>query len=217
MMRAGLLAPLAAAWLLCAGAAAGADDNDLRDLRLGMPVGDIPADEYIDLACAAPPHVALSGWQQYRTCPPDAAGLRAVAFAFNERLNPLAAINDKYEGTRVAGHPVALRLLIDERGTAAGLDIDTDPHARLFWRKKAYLLAGVVKTRYGEEGWSCRDSPPAEGETAVGGLFIKRHCEKTWNQRRLGLDQALYRRPDQPMNDFVNETRLEIRRAGDGP
>ena len=61
-----------------------------------------------------------------------------------------------------------LTLLIDEGGTIDGLRIDTDPQARLFWRKKAHLLALVVKSRYGEEGWECHDIEPSGGETAVG-------------------------------------------------
>ena len=97
-----------------------------------------------------------------------------------------------------------------------GLRIDTDPQARLFWRKKAHLLALVVKSRYGEEGWECHDNEPSGGETAVGGLFIKQRCEKVAGERKLLLDQRLYRRAGQPMNDFVNETHVEIRRAGGG-
>jgi hypothetical protein len=211
------MACLAVAGLLCAGVARGEDGNDLRDLRLGMAVSDIPPEEYVDLACAATPTVALPGWADYRKCPAGDGGLRAVAFHFNERINPLAQVNDKYEGTRVAGHPVQLTLFIDERGTAEALHIDTDPHATLFWRKKAYLLADVVKSRYGEEGWSCRDLGQEAGDTAVGGLFIRQHCEKTANQRKLLLDQSLYRRQGQSMREFVNETRFEIRRIGDTP
>ena len=120
-------------------------------------------------------------------------------------LADLAQVNEKYQGTKVAGHPVVLTLLIDEGGTIDGLRIDTDPQARLFWRKKAHLLALVVKSRYGEEGWECHDIEPSGGETAVGGLFIKKHCEKIAGHRRLLLDRRLYRRPGQSMNEFVNE------------
>jgi hypothetical protein len=213
MRRASSAAAVAIAALLCIGAARAEEDNDLRDLRLGMSVGDIPAEEYVNLACAPAPGAALSGWQEYRKCPADAAGLHAVAFHFNDRTNPLAQVNDKYEGTRVAGHPVLLTLLIDDRGTVEGLRIATDPHAPLFWRKKAYLLSMVVKSRYGEQGWSCRDPGPSDGEAAVGGVFIKQHCEKTTDSRKLSLDEALYRGAGQSISEFVNETRLEIRPA----
>ena len=210
-----LLACLAAGVFLPAPARA-AEGSDLRDLRVGMSIDEIPADEYIDLACAAAPDRRLAGWAEYRACSADAAGLHAVSFHFNERLNPLAQVNDKYEGTRVAGHPVLLTLLIDDAGIVDTLRIDTDPQARLFWRKKAYLLALAVKSRYGEEGWECRSKGPESGETPVGGLFIREHCEKGVDRRKLLLDQSVYRRPGQSMSDFVNETHIEIRRAASG-
>ena len=95
-------------------------------------------------------------------------------------------------------------------------EIDTDPQARLFWRKKAHLLALVVKSRYGEEGWSA---------TTSSRVTVRQRwevCSSRNNARRLlvtansQLDQRLYRRPGQSMNEFVNETHVEIRRAGGG-
>jgi hypothetical protein len=202
--------------LLCAGIVRAQEGGDLRDLRVGMSIAAIPAGEYVDLSCVGTHDQTLVGWSDFRKCPRDSTGLRSVGFRFNDRLNDLAQVNEKYQGTKVAGHPVVLTLLIDEGGTIDGLRIDTDPQARLFWRKKAHLLALVVKSRYGEEGWECHDIEPSGGETAVGGLFIKKQCEKISGHRRLQLDQRLYRRPGQSMNEFVNETHVEIRRAGGG-
>jgi hypothetical protein len=202
--------------LLCAGIVRAQEGGDLRDLRVGMSIAAIPAGEYIDLSCVGTHDQTLVGWSDFRKCPRDSTGLRSVGFRFNDRLNDLAQVNEKYQGTKVAGHPVVLTLLIDEGGTIDGLRIDTDPQARLFWRKKAHLLALVVKSRYGEEGWECHDIEPSGGETAVGGLVINDHCEKVAGNRRLLLDRRLYRRPGQSMNDFVNETHVEIRRAGGG-
>jgi hypothetical protein len=202
--------------LLCAGIVRAQEGGDLRDLRVGMSIAAIPAGEYIDLSCVGTHDQTLVGWSEFRKCPRDSTGLRSVGFRFNDRLNDLAQVNEKYQGTKVAGHPVVLTLLIDEGGTIDGVRIDTDPQARLFWRKKAHLLALVVKSRYGEEGWECHDIEPSGGETAVGGLFIKKHCEKIAGHRRLLLDQRLYRRPGMSMNEFVNETHVEIRRAGGG-
>jgi hypothetical protein len=200
--------------LLGPGAAGVEEENDLRDLRIGMSIDAIPAEEYVDLTCAAASAQKLERWADYRRCPADPPGLRAVSFRFNDLLNPLAQINETYEGTKIAGHPVLLALLIDGHGIVDALRIDTDPHARLFWRKKAYLLALTIKNRFGEDGWECRDAEPSGGETPIGGLFIKEHCEKTSNGREFLLDQAAYRRPGQAMSDFVNATHLEIRRSG---
>ena len=214
----GNLACVLAGILLCAGIVRAQEggDLDLRDLRVGMSIAAIPAGEYVDLTRVGTHDQTLAGWSDFRECPRDSSGLRSVGFRFNDRLNALAQVNEKYQGTKVAGHPVVLTALIDEGGTIDGLRIDTDPQARLFWRKKAHLLALVVKSRYGEEGWECHDIEPSGGETAVGGLFIKKQCEKIASHRRLLLDRRLYRRPGQSMNDFVNETHVEIRRADGG-
>jgi hypothetical protein len=194
------------------GLAWGEENDDLRDLRVGMSVGSIPADEYVDLSCAGTNDQRIDGWSDFRKCPKTAAGLYSVGFRFNNRLNTLAQVNDSYQGTKVAGHPVTLTALIDEQGTIDALRIDTDPHARLFWRKKAYLLALAVKNRYGEDGWDCRNGDPTEGQTAVGGVLIIEHCEKNTKGRELLLDRSVFRARGQPMNDFVNETHIEIRR-----
>jgi hypothetical protein len=204
-------AVVAIACVLCGPARA--DENDLRDLRVGMSVLDIAAEEYLDLRCVASPETKLDGWSQFRRCPATADGLRAVSFRFNESRNALAAVNDKYEGTKIAGHPVVLTMSIGEDGRLERLRIDTDPKARLFLRKKAHLLALVARTRFGEEGWRCKDVKLGGGETAVGGVLVNEHCEKSAEGRVFLLDRAVYRRPGQSSSEFVNETHLEIRRT----
>ena len=200
--------------LCCYSIAWGQESDDLRDLRVGMSISAIPPDEYLDLSCAGTNSQTIGGWSDFRKCPKTAAGLYSVGFRFNNSLNGLAQVNDSYQGTKVAGHPVVLSALIDEQGTIDALRIDTDPQARLFWRKKAYLLALAFKNRYGEDGWECRNREPTQGQTAVGGVLIMEHCEKNAEGRQLLLDRAVYRGRDQPINDFVNETHIEIRRIG---
>ena len=78
----------AIAWLLVAGAAGAAEDpldGDLRDLRVGMSVAELPTSGYVDLACGSDggaPGTALASWAEFERCPPDAAGLHAVTFAY---------------------------------------------------------------------------------------------------------------------------------------
>ncbi|KRP85848.1 hypothetical protein AOQ72_04200 [Bradyrhizobium yuanmingense] len=191
------------------------DTIDLRDLSLGMSVANIPPKEYINLACAAKEDVKLSSWNHFRACPADETGLHSISFRFNNEVNPLAAVNDKYEGTKLGGHPVLLRGLVDSSGALRGIRIDTDPSARLFWRKKAYLLALSVRARYGEAGWICRELESREDESPVAGLLIKERCEKRSERRHLILDRELYRRADQPISDFVNATHLIIEETTD--
>lgn len=205
--------PHAFAAVLLAAAYAGpavAEENDLRDLRLGMEVRELPRSGYLGFVCADAPGTAMAGWQDYTRCPADAAGRRAVRFQYDDAANPQAYLNDKYEGTKVGGHPVLLTLFIRDTGLVDGLRIETDPSARLFLRKKAFLLGALAKARFGEDGWSCTSGQPTDDAQPVGGVFVQEHCEKTTPSRRYVLDRALFRRPGQELRDFVSRTRLEI-------
>jgi hypothetical protein len=200
--------------MLVAGPAGAAEDpleGDLRDLRVGMSVDELPAEGYVDLACSSDggaPGTALAGWAEFARCPPDAAGLHEVTFAFAE--SPLAALGDRWEGTKVAGHPVIPSLLIDGRGVVHGIRIVTDPDTRMYLKKKAFLLGIRVMGRYGRDGWTCTEATPGDGRSPVGGLFIDRHCEKTFHDRRLILETELYRTAEQQGQEFTGATRLEI-------
>jgi hypothetical protein len=188
-------------------------DGDLRDLRVGMAVDQLPAEGYVDLACAGEGGAALANWAEFARCPADAAGLHEVTFAYAR--SPLATVGDRWEGTKVAGHPVIPSLLIDEEGVVQGIRIVTDPDARLYLKKKAFLLGIRVMGRYGRDGWTCREAEPGAGRTPVGGLFIDRHCEKIFHDRRLILETALYRTAEQQGQEFTDATRFEIfKRAG---
>ncbi len=61
----------------------------------------------------------------------------------------------------------------------------------------AHLLGVAVINRYGADGWHCVDSPPAEGESAVGGVFIKQRCDKTMPERVLTVETHFLRKPGQ--------------------
>lgn len=194
-----------------AGAAEDPLEGDLRDLRVGMTVAELPAEGYVDLACGSDggaPGAALGSWAEFEQCPPDANGLREVTFAYAE--SPLAELGDRWEGTKVAGHPVIPSLLIDDAGVVQGIRIVTDPDTRLYLKKKAFLLGIRVMGRYGRDGWTCTEAEPADGRTPVGGMFIDRHCEKVFHDRRLILETDLYRTAEQEGREFTGATRLEI-------
>ena len=186
-------------------------EGDLRGLRVGMRVAELPAVGYVDLACGShggAPGLALAGWAEFARCRPNAAGLHEVTFAYAK--SPLAELGDRWEGTKVAGHPVIPSLLIDDAGVVEGIRIVTDPDARMYLKKKAFLLGIRVMGRYGRDGWTCTEAEPADGRTPVGGLFIDRHCEKVFHDRRLVLETDLYRSAEQQGQEFTGATRLEI-------
>jgi hypothetical protein len=186
-------------------------EGDLRDLRVGMTVDQLPAEGYVDLACGndgGAPGAALASWAEFARCPPDAAGLHEVTFAYAK--SRLAELGERWEGTKVAGHPVIPSLLIDGQGVVQGIRIVTDPAARMYLKKKAFLLGIRVMGRYGRDGWTCTEAKPDAGRTPVGGVFIDRHCEKTFHDRHLILETALYRTAEQQGQEFTDQTRLEI-------
>jgi hypothetical protein len=205
-MKTSLLPILTRALLLFLGfdlPLAQAQQKDLRDIEVGMPVTELPAAGYTNFACAG--EKTLAGWSAWRDCPADAKGLRAIRFDYD-----LATSRD---GTIVAGHPAILTLFVDEGGIAAGLRIETDPRARLYKRKKAFLLGLQVKSRYGDEGWTCRQDEPARGEQPLGGVFVKESCTKSLRDRSIEVERKLFRRADQDAKSFVDETRVNIFRT----
>jgi hypothetical protein len=210
MIKRSFIAAGAAAFVALGCAPVRAEQNDVRDFRVGMDVADLPATGYTGLVCRLEPQVELTSWKDFTRCGPDGAGLRQVAVRYDDDANPLARMNDKWEGTKVGGHPVELTLLIGDDGILHALRIVTDPKARPHLRKKAFLLAHQVKLHYGEEGWVCANEPPGDGETEVGGRFVKARCEKAAEGRLLVLDQHLYRKAGQAPPDFYSEVRLEV-------
>ena len=173
--------------------------NDLRDIRLGKPVTDLPDAGYVNLACANDSRKTLTTWLGWRDCPVDASGFHAIKFGYD----PVTSS----DGTIVAGHPAVLTLLVDNAGTVSGLRIETDPKARLYIRKKAFLFGIQVKSRYGLDGWSCTQAQPNAGEQPVGGVYVRERCTKTTHNRSIVVERN--------MKNFVDETRMTILRTKD--
>jgi len=186
------------------------EPNDLREFRIGQSVQELPSHGYVHIRCADAPSVELGNWVDYSRCPPDARRLHAVAFEYDSSDNPLALANDSYAGTRVAGQPVRLALLISADGLIGGIQIQTDPAARLFLRKKAFLFGLQARARYGADGWDCSEDKPGPNEEPVGGVFVKEHCEKSTTTRHLIVDRQLYRPAEKTLQNFVGVSTLLI-------
>jgi hypothetical protein len=178
------------------------DGNDLRDIHLGMTAADLTDAGYVDLACAIDPQKTLTAWAGWRDCPADPSGFHAIKFGYDPATSR--------EGTIVAGHPAVLTLLVDDAGIVSGLRIETDPKARLYIRKKAFLFGIQAKSRYGFDGWSCTEAQPDAGEQPVGGVFVRERCTKTIHNRSIVVERNLFRKPEQDIKSFVDETRMTI-------
>src|ERR1700759_26129 len=79
-----LLRAAAVTTVLVLPVAAVAEQNDLREFRVGMPVSALPQSGYGSFACEADPAKTLSGWDDYKACPPGADGTRAVSFRYDD-------------------------------------------------------------------------------------------------------------------------------------
>jgi hypothetical protein len=199
-----ILLGLALAALAVTAVAGAAETNDLREFRVGMNAAELPESGYAGFSCAADSGRALASWKDWRACPPDPSGLRAIRFRYDPVLSP--------DGTKVAGHPVLLALLIDDAGRVDRVQIETDPNARLFTRKKAFLLGLQARSRYGMDGWACTEGSPTADEQPVGETFVKEQCKKTVAGREVRIERSLFRRSSQDLKNFVSNTRILILR-----
>jgi hypothetical protein len=74
--------------------------------------------------------------------------------------------------------------------------------------------------RYGDDGWDCKDEPPATGETALDGIFVKQRCQKLAEGHQVTVESRHYYKPGQSMldpnsgvstvNQFESATRIEV-------
>jgi hypothetical protein len=202
-------------WAAFAAHASAQAGNDLRDLRVGMLVSELPPHGYIDLACQDGTDRKLPSWNDWSQCAATSAQQYWVSFKYDSDLSDLARVNDNAEGTKVAGHPVRLALLVDAPSSrVAALKIETDLAAPFFMKKKAHLLGGQVKSRFGIEGWKCADTPPDDERQPVGGMFVDERCVKSGADRRLTLQTKLLRMRGSAPKEIVSSTVLTIESPG---
>jgi hypothetical protein len=234
--------------LICSTAAA---SQELRratvwDLKLGQSVSAQPAsNEFRGFACGAnggPPRQPLSGWSDFMRCPPEPNGLREVYFEYDDEYEYIARARDlpgevaRWAGTTETGFPVVVSALFDDRGVLRMIRVVTDPRpehrndlieANVKKRADAYLFGSVMAARHGIDAVrDCTALPAAEGESAVGALFVKQSCALTDLARGIAIALRVnyFRKPGQSgvnpqlptqltEGQFESSARLEIREA----
>ena len=187
---------------------------EIWDVPLGASVDQVP-DEFIDHACGTnggPPAAPLSGFAEFRRCRVEPSGLREVYFRYDDELEYWAKANDliaqmeQYSGTKTYGFPIVASLLIDADGIVRGIRIVSDPRGEAAaGRDEAYLLRNFLNARLGRENWDCEDFPLTEGETPVGGIFVKQRCRKQTDARTSATLATRYlRKPGQAQYDPIS-------------
>jgi hypothetical protein len=232
--------------VICSCSAAGAQGlrrTTVWDLKLGQPIAAQPsANEFRGFACGSnggPPRQRLSGWSDFARCPAEPGGLREVYFEYDDELEYIARARDldreiaRWAGTTENAFPVVVSALFDGQGVLRGIRVATDPRpehrddiidADLHKREDAYLFGGHMAARFDVDAQrDCAALAPADGETAVGTLFIKQSCERMDPEhgRKVVLLINLFRKPGQSAfnpqmptqlttGQFESSTRLEV-------
>ena len=183
-----------ACWL-----AASVDAQPLRratiwDLKVGAPIAEQPhPSEFRGFACGSnggPPRAPLTGWADFKRCPAEPGGLHEVYFEYDDELEYIARAHDddreisRWAGTHEVTFPVITSALFDDAGVLKGIRMVTDARpehrnditeANRKKREEAYTLGTVIASRFNiDPAQDCQSVPPAEGETSVGSLFVKR-------------------------------------------
>jgi hypothetical protein len=205
------------------------DPGEIHGLKLGLQAPSMTMDGFGELACGSnggPPRQRIDDWTGFGKCPAEPSGLHEVYARFDDEAEFIGrAIDDPLyagsrTGTRVAGHPIILSVLFDDAGVLRGLRFVSDPRAAPVERRMAQLLRLAIINHYDPADWTCTDLLAEPGETPVGGIFIKQHCEKTTQERRMTLDARFLRKPGQSDIDpatgdytsgqFESSTRFEL-------
>ena len=106
---------------------------------------------------------------------------------------------------------MVLSLLIDQQGLIQGIRAYTDPAARAYLKRQAYLLSRRVKSHYGSANWECVDKKPEDdGNKPLGPVFIDQRCIKTFDDKIITVESKFYRTPDQTGKDYTNSSSMEI-------
>ena len=206
-----------------------ADPGEIRGLKLGLKAQTMTTSGFGEFACGSnggPARQKLDDWTGFAKCRPESDGLHEVNVRFEDEQEYIgrAIDDDRYtdqrSSTRVAGHPVILSVLFDDGGTLRGLRFISDPRASPLERRMAHMLRLAVINRYGPAEWNCTDFPAADGETPVGGVFVKQRCEKLTAERSLSVEAHFLRKPGQSAIDpatgeyrpgqFESWTRFEV-------
>jgi hypothetical protein len=216
----------AALILLMAQPALAQSHTRLFDLALGTPVGELPAEEWVDPSCGTdggPPSQRLASFADFARCRTEArTGLHEVWFIYDDEWEYVArAYGDDEEIRRFSANvlfaqPIVTSLLIDDGGLVQGYRIVTDTRAPTALRKLAHELFVVLKTNLRGSEWRCTSLPMSPGEEPYEGLFLKDNCAMVTEDRLTWLEGRNLRKPGQgfmqapPEGYFESSTRLEV-------
>jgi hypothetical protein len=217
---------------VCAAAQAQPLPPKIWDIKLGVPVGELPLNDFVDPACGTnggPPARVLKGFDEFAACPVEpSTGLHEVWFRYDDEMEYVArarrsgVLIRQYQANSLAGQPIVTSFLIDDAGRVQGYRIVNDPRADAATRIDAFNIADLFKGIAGM-GVPCTDLPPAEGERPVNDIFVKEICEQKTGDQVVRVESRRYYKPGQYAvdpnenraieNQFESSARLEVYRS----
>ncbi len=200
------------------------------DIKLGIPIKDLPAD-FVDTACGTnggPPARVLKSFHEFAQCPVErATGLHEVWFRYDDEMEYVARARRsdimvrQFQANALAGQPIITSLLIDDDGLVQGYRVVNDPRADARTRIAAFNLADIFKGMVLGKV-ECNDLPPAEGVRPIEDLLVKEDCEGKANGLVTRVEARRYYKPGQfavdpndsrvTENLFESSARLEVYR-----
>jgi hypothetical protein len=217
------------------------------DLKLGQPISAQPSpDEFRGFACGSnggAPRQRLTGWSDFARCGAEPSGLHEIYFEYDDEYEYIARAKDldrevaRWAGTTEVTFPVIVSALFDATSVLKGIRVVTDPRpdhrvdvtdADLRKRDDAYLFGGSMASRFNIDAKrDCTALAPAEGESAVGSLFVKQSCEllDPEHRRKIVLRVNFFRKPGQSafnpqmstqltQGQFESSARLDVLQMG---
>jgi hypothetical protein len=192
------------------------------DIELGIPVGALPLQDFVDPACGTnggPPARVLKGFDEYALCPVEpSTGLHEVWFRYDDEMEYVArarrsgVLIRQYQANSLAGQPIITSFLIDNAGRVQGYRIVNDPRVDAGTRINAFDIADLFKGIAGM-GVPCTDLPPTEGERPINDVFIKEVCELKTDEKVVRVESRRYYKPGQyavdPNENRVTENQFE--------
>jgi hypothetical protein len=216
-----------------AGAAARAQElpPKIWDIKLGIPVSELPLKDFVDPACGTnggPPARVLKGFEEFALCPVEkSTGLHEVWFRYDDEMEYVArarrsgVLIRQYQANSLAGQPIITSFLIDNAGLVQGYRIVNDPRVDANTRIDAFNIADLFKGIAGM-GIPCTDLPPEEGERPINDVFVKEICELKTGDSVTRVESRRYYKPGQYAvdpnenrvmeNQFESSARLEVYR-----
>jgi hypothetical protein len=181
--------------------------EDLRDFKVGASIELVPERGYVNLKCED--KTEIFKWINFKECKKNSdTNLYIIGFEYDERY----AVTEEFEGTQVAGHPVIINIAIDEQGILQEININTDPTAPFYFRKQSHLLWLRVHSRYGSQGWQCKDKTPEKDHIKIGKKYINNICVKPIENKLITIQSQFYFIGDKSSRDnLVSKSYLQIK------